>query len=285
MGWSSGVRGSGGAAGWVWLASAVGLAVGIGGCDGSEPSPSSSLVSVPATLCVGASSEVTVTAMGPLSAIEVVVDGVRTTLPAVANGASRTDRVPFACASAGPISWTVTDRLSPEASAGMSGGTVECVLCPDAGLPPGLDAGPPVGTEYHYVCVEDQSDEAEAPNGVSIDAIQDYTGDEDAYAAESTCDFGPRADPGRVSCADASGEKTFCSGDTGYVTLGGAGGWVCGRFVVPIANGHILTPVGCTAGERLPVRLTICTEPDPSSGSCRPCPIGEASTFCRVEGL
>ena len=266
--------------GGAWL-----IVAGVAGCDGGGE-PSSVTADAPRVVCVGAAGEVVAIGTGPLSAIVVTIDGVDSTHPAIDGGSTEEHRVGFTCTSPGSIVWSVTARDGRGELAGSAGGTIECAPCSDAGTPPATDAGTPPATEYRYVCVEDQSSEADAPSGVELDAIQDYTGDDDAYASATTCNLGPRADATRSVCADAAGTKPFCAGDTGYLTLGGAGGWVCGRFDVPIANDHIITPAGCSASEALPVRVTICTEPDPTSSSCRPCPLELSSNrSCRVAGL
>lgn len=166
------------------------------------------------------------------------------------------------------------------ACGGSSGGDT-----PDGRAADGGNRDATTGT-YRFVCLRDTSSPGTDPNGAVVDAIQNYTQANDEYATATTCNFGANADPARSDCTVIAGPKTFCSGDTGYATLGGDQGWVCGELATTIANGHIVTPAGCSASEAVPVDVLICTEANPSSSSCKPCPLTlSGNRSCQVSGL
>lgn len=255
------------------------------GCGGA-PSWSADLLSGPSTVCVGSSFELKTMMPGDASDLEVEV---RENLSFVGGRPAQIPTpgsVTLRCDGAGTATAYATAYVSDNGSYSESF-RLDCVLCDGGVMDDAMpsDLGPSTGG-YRYVCIKDETMPDTEPQGAKLDTIQNYTGKSDLYATMATCQFGANADPAKKTCSDASGTKTFCSGDSGYVTLGGPGGWVCGEFAEDIENGHILTPVLCGAAKgEGKVTISVCKEPDPASPTCKPCPYTANGNSCEVAGL
>lgn len=122
---------------------------------------------------------------------------------------------------------------------------------------------------YRWLRIYDFTSAVRDDHGADIDGIvHDDGATERPGATIARCSIGPVPDPARSDCdaalgaADATGMR-FCEDtDTGFVSLGGNGGFVVFELEVPFEVGHTVRVFECGGGDPSDFSVAVATDPD-----------------------